>query len=281
MEILKWPKGKKSAVMFTFDVDGDTTWENGNRGLPNGEKYIKSLSNGQYGPKRAVDMILDLMEKYGVKATFFIPGLTAERYPEVVKKIDHAGHEIGHHGYAHERFAEKNVEEQIEIIEKSRKILKDLIGKDVIGFRTPSGDWSKETPGLLYERGFTYSSSMRGDDRPYRTVIRGEHTDFIEIPTKWELDDYVAMAYNMYPAEPAGQDRISCYRNVQDNFMREFEGHHRYGLCLAFMSHPQVIGSPGKIQILEHLLKNISAREDVWVATGSEVADWYRRNHSM
>ena len=44
---IRWPDGKKCAVMFTFDVDGDTTWENGNRGLKNGEKYIKSLSVGQ------------------------------------------------------------------------------------------------------------------------------------------------------------------------------------------------------------------------------------------
>ena len=95
---LKWPEGKKCAVMFTFDVDGDTTWENGNRGLPNGEKYIKSLSVGQYGPKRCVDRILDMLESYGVKATFFVPGLTAERYPEVIMRIAEAGHEIGHLG---------------------------------------------------------------------------------------------------------------------------------------------------------------------------------------
>ena len=50
MSNLTWPDGKRSAVMFSFDVDGDTTWENGNRGLPNGDKYIKSLSVGQYGP---------------------------------------------------------------------------------------------------------------------------------------------------------------------------------------------------------------------------------------
>lgn len=279
MERMIWPKGYKSAVMFTFDVDGDTTWENGNRDLPNGENYIKSLSVGQYGPKRGVDMILDLLDKYGVKATFFVPGLTAERYPEVVKKIDRAGHEVGHHGYAHERFAGKTVKEQIEIIEKSQNIYEKLIGKKAKGFRTPSGDWSVETPKLLYERGFSYSSSMRGDDRPYCTVIDGEETDFIEIPTKWELDDYVAMAYNLYPAEPAGQDRISCYRNVQDNFMREFEGSHRFGLCVSFMSHPQVIGSPGRIQILDYLLKNITCRDDVWVATGQQVADWYRSNY--
>ena len=122
---------------------------------------------------------------------------------------------------------------------------------------------------------------MRGDDRPYRTVIDGEPTDFIEIPTKWELDDYVAMAYNMYPAEPCGQDRISCYRNVEDNFLREFEGHYRYGLAISFMGHPQVLGSPGRIRILDHLLRNITARDDVWVATGSEIADWYRRQYPI
>ena len=69
---LKWPEGKKCAVMFTFDVDGDTTWENGNRGLPNGEKYIKSLSVGQYGPKRCVDRILDMLDRYGVKSNIFL-----------------------------------------------------------------------------------------------------------------------------------------------------------------------------------------------------------------
>ena len=110
---IRWPDGKKCAVMFTFDVDGDTTWENGNRGLKNGEKYIKSLSVGQYGPKRCVDRILQKLDQYGVKATFFVPGLTAERYPEVIKRIAEQGHEIGHHGYAHERFAGKTTEEQI------------------------------------------------------------------------------------------------------------------------------------------------------------------------
>lgn len=276
MEKPLWPDGKKCAVMFSFDLDGDTTWENGNKGLPYGDQYIKSLSVGQYGPKRGVYNILDLLDKYGVKGTFYIPGLTAERYPEAVKTIANAGHEIGHHGYAHERFAGKTVEEQIEIIKKSQAIFKKLIGHEVEGFRTPSGDWSIETPKLLYERGFKYSSSMRGDDKPYRTIIDGKKTDFIEIPTKWELDDYVAMAYNLYPAEPCGIDRISIYKNVLDNFLWEFEGAYKYGLCTSYMMHPQVSGTPGKIMILDHLLRKISKMNEVFVGTGKEIADWYR-----
>lgn len=275
---MKWKNDAKCAVMLTFDLDGDTTWKNGNRPFAGGEAFIKSNSIGQYGPKRAADLILKMLDKYQVPATFFIPGKVAEDYPEVIKRIHDQGHEIGHHGYTHERFFDKTVAEQIEIIEKSQQIYTDIIGTPVKGFRTPSGDWSVETPYLLYERGFEYSSSMRGDDRPYRTVLDGQTTDFIEIPTRWELDDYVAMAYNYFPAEPCGQDRISGYNQVLDNFRREFDGYYRYGLCPVFMMHPQVIGTPGHIRILDQLIAHMQQKGDVWFARGREVADWYREH---
>ena len=276
---IRWPDGKKCAVMFTFDVDGDTTWENGNRGLKNGEKYIKSLSVGQYGPKRCVDRILQKLDQYGVKATFFVPGLTAERYPEVIKRIAEQGHEIGHHGYAHERFAGKTTEEQIEIIEKTQKIFKDLIGHEVTGFRTPSGDWAKNTPKLLYERGFRYSSSMRGDDRPYRTVFHGQESDFIEIPARWELDDYPFFVYSFDPPQPKGQSRISSYRGVLSNWKHEFDGYYSEGGCMTFMLHPQIIGIPGRAYMLEELLDYMLDKGDVWFATGKEIAEWWRANY--
>ena len=52
-------------------------------------------------------------------------------------------------------------------------------------------------------------------------------------------------------------------------------------MCISYMSHPQVIGSPGRIKILDHLLQHITAKDDVWVATGSEIADWYRLNNPI
>ncbi len=150
---LKWPEGKKCAVMFTFDVDGDTTWENGNRGLPNGEKYIKSLSVGQYGPKRCVDRILDMLDSYGVKATFFVPGLTAERYPDVIVRSQRQDMRSDIMDMHMRDLREK---QQRSRSRSSRRlaIFKKLIGHEVTGFRTPSGDWAKITPQLLYERGF-------------------------------------------------------------------------------------------------------------------------------
>lgn len=276
-EAIQWPDRKKCAVMFSFDVDAETTWRNGNRGIPNGDMYIRSLSLGQYGPRRCVDRVLDMLGHYGVKATFFVPGWTAEHYEGLLEKLCARGHEIGHHGYTHERFFDKTYDEQIEIIDKSQDIFKRLTGRTASGFRTPSGDWAEFTPALLRDKGFSYSSSMRGDDRPYRTVLDGESTDFVEIPTRWELDDYVQTAYNDYPAEPAGQDRIFPFSDMLDNFAREFEGYYRFGLCCVFMFHPQIIGSPGKMLVLEKLLERVLQKGDAWVATGQEIADWWRR----
>lgn len=272
-----WPAGKTSAAMFTFDLDGDIIWQNMSSDEPNAERLIRARSIGQYGPNRCVDMILDLLDKYGVKATFFVPGYVAEHNPDVVRRIDAAGHEIGNHGYTHERFVEKSVEEQREILEKTQRIIKEITGKAPVGYRTPSGDWHVRTPYILSEMGFSYSSSMRGDDRPYYTVLDGKESDLVEIPSKWELDDYVAQAYSVYPAEPAGLDRISCYRNVQDNDIREFRGARDMGLCIVFLMHPQISGAPGRNLVLEEVLREVTSNGGVWTPTGSEMAEYWRR----
>lgn len=93
-----WPKGKTSAATFTFDLDGDIIWQNMSSDEPNTESLIRARSIGQYGPNRCVDMILDLLDKYGVKATFFVPGYVAEHNPEVIRRIAAAGHELANHG---------------------------------------------------------------------------------------------------------------------------------------------------------------------------------------
>jgi peptidoglycan-N-acetylglucosamine deacetylase len=276
---IKWPNGARCAVMLSFDMDAETIWTNGNQYYEGGANYIRSQSLGQYGPLRSVPRILDLLEEYHLPATFFVPAWTAEQYPEQFVKIANANHEIGHHGYHHERFVELSTEEQLDIINRSQATFKRLIGKEARGFRTPSGDWAKQTPQLLRDLGFLYSSSMRGDDRPYRTVINGEVSDLIEIPPRWELDDFVQFGYNMYPEEPSGQDRISSHMTVLDNFKREFDGYYRFGLCYVLMMHPQIIGKPGRIMMLEKLIQHIKSFPDVWFATGEQIAEWWRDNN--
>jgi peptidoglycan/xylan/chitin deacetylase (PgdA/CDA1 family) len=116
---------------------------------------------------------------------------------------------------------------------------------------------------------------MRGGDLPYRWTVDGRVTDLIEIPSKWELDDFPQFGYHDDPVTPSGQDRLSPLRATFDNWRREFDGHYRFGLCYVLMLHPQLIGKPAKVKLLGELLDHIRAH-DVWFATGREIADWYR-----
>lgn len=278
-EKIIWPDGAKCAVMLSFDVDGDTIWKNGARDIPGGSDFLRANSVGNYGPNCAVRRILDILESRGLPGTFFVPAKVMEDHPELFQEIHRRGFELGHHGYHHERYVDLTEEEQRHIIEKSQKIFRETIGTEAKGYRTPSGDWARETARILNEMGFSYSSSMRGDDRPYRTVIDGEITDFIEMAPKWDLDDFVQFGYNLYPAEPSGQDRIAGIEQVYENFCQEFEGYYREGLCFVIQCHPQIIGSPARLRMYERLIDHMREKGDVWFASGSQIADWWRKNY--
>ena len=131
-----WPEGKKSVAMFSFDLDGDIIWQNMSSDEPNTEKLIRARSIGQYGPNRCVDMILDLLDKYNVKATFYVPGYVADHNPDVIRRIDAAGHEIGNHGYTHERFVEMSVEEQLAVLTRTQESIRRITGKTPVEFLT-------------------------------------------------------------------------------------------------------------------------------------------------
>ena len=273
MEKIKWPNGARCAVMLSFDVDGETLFRSGPPGAD--WAWPRSVSHGRYGPHRGLERILDMLKRQELKATFYVPAATALRYPESFCRIDAEGHEIGHHGFYHELFSDYTYEEQKDILLRSQEVFDRLIGKKVLSFRTPSGDFSEETPKLLHDLGFLFTSSMYGDDRPYLTVIDGKETDLIEIPAKWELDDYPQFGYDYYPADPQGLDRIDSHRSTLDNWIREFDGYYKYGLCYVLMCHPQLSGMPGRVQMLEKLIAHIRSYPDVWFATGSEIARWW------
>jgi len=271
----RWPNNARCAVMLTFDVDGPTNWINRDRRVWD---FPKTFSLGSYGPWRGLPRVLDLLEERQVPATFFVPGWVVESWPERVQDIVQSGHELGHHGYLHELYFNLEQEEQRTIIERCQSIFEDVVGARAVGFRTPSGDFRRDTPALLRELGFSYSSSMRGDDRPYRWEIDGEPSDLVEIPAHWELDDFPQFGYNIFPPMPAGQDRIASVKTTFDNWTREFDGYYRYGLCYVLMLHPQTIGKPGRVAALRRLIEHIQSHDDVWFTTGANVADWWRQN---
>jgi polysaccharide deacetylase family protein (PEP-CTERM system associated) len=109
------------------------------------------------------DLILDLLSKNEIKGTFFTLGWIADRYPDVIRKIVAAGHELASHGYGHQMITDLSQEAFREDVIRAKKSLEDIGGKAVFGYRAPSFSIGKETlwaHDLLQETGHIYSSSI-------------------------------------------------------------------------------------------------------------------------
>lgn len=273
---LKWPHGKHSAVVIAFDLDGPTGSAMLNGTLLDNMRYF---TEGAYGPWRALPRILDLLAEYDIVATFFTPTWVVENWPERCELIVKAGHEIAYHGHRHEVFIDCTPAEQLAIMQRSAEVFKTRLGVTPVGFRTPTGDWGADTATLLKNFGVLYSSSMRGDDRPYFHPAEEGQIGLVEIPARGDLDDYSALAYFEEPDYPTGLDRISDFRAVEKNWRAEFEGFYRDGLCWTTILHPKVSGKPGRLSILEGVFSAIRAHDDVWIARGGEVAQWWIDQH--
>ncbi len=89
------------------------------------------------------------------------------------------------------------------------------------------------------------------------------------------MEDEPYFAFNLYPPVPPGQSRIAGYRDVLANWRLDFDGFRRYGLCYLLRLHPEMIGTTGRIGLLDELLGHLRGHPDVWFATGREVADWW------
>ncbi|GAA1283622.1 MULTISPECIES: polysaccharide deacetylase [Streptomyces] len=269
----RWPNGARAAVMISVDHDADLAILSGS---PATADRGKTLSVGRYGTDRGIDRLLGLFAELAVPATWFVPGRNAERHPEAVRRIAAAGHELACHGDNHEDFQDLTLDEQTRAARDGADRLRQATGSNVRGFRTPAGEWKPGLGSRLAGFGIDWSSSSPGDDLPY--LHPGTH-GVVEIPVQYELEDHQYFFFNLEPPFPTGQSRIASYAHVLGNWTQEFTAYHRFGLCYVLRLHPEVTGTPGRIGLVRELITHIQGHPDVWLATGSQIADRWRAQH--
>lgn len=269
MKTIEWKNGAQCAVMITVNLDAEQFWLSLS---PDVIHRPKTMSMGQYGMKRGLGRVLDALDEFGIRATFFVPGRVAELYPDKLREVVARGHEVANHGYAHENFALLSENEQADAMKKGFAAIRKVCGVDARGFRAPEGELTLRTLQLAKECGATYSSDLSNDDRPYVKDI-GTGT-LVEIPIHWELFDLPYFAFNYHPAFPKGQGRVANYSQVLNNWKEEYYAYRDEGLCYVLQVDPQTIGTPGRIELLRELLAEIRDTGSVWYATGSEMADF-------
>ena len=269
------PEGKQCAAFITIDLAAEFFWIS----LDERAKHMpKTLSLGQYGMTHGLPRMLDMLDEFGIKATFFVPGKTAETYPEAIREIALRGHEIACHGYEYENFGLLSDDEQRQRIGKAVEAIEKACGKKPVGFRAPIGDLMLSTLDIAREYGMTYSSDLFDDDRPYFMKVNDKGDEILQIPMQWANFDLPYFAFNYRPAFPFGQGRVANYSNVLSNWKDEFTGHYNHHLCYTLQLDTQTSGSPGRSAMVREFFEYMTSHEGVWFATGSELVEFCKNN---
>ncbi|MCD8052809.1 MAG: polysaccharide deacetylase [Lachnospiraceae bacterium] len=263
---IRVPDGKTVAVSITFDCDALTLWQDST-----GQTGPVSLSRGEYGMLAGIPRILDMLERYGIKTTFFVPGRTADTYPEIIREIIAAGHEIGWHGYSHANNTTMSLEEEDRAMQMGIDAICRCGAPAPIGYRAPSCDYSPNTMGLLTKYGFRYASNLMGNDNfPYYPCPVIGHSDrgnefaeplpILELPLSYQTDDIIFIEYvNKFPWMPP-----MPLRPTSELFQREM-GAFDYacktpGSEVILVNHPQATGHPEFIMNMERMIEHMQER---------------------
>jgi peptidoglycan-N-acetylglucosamine deacetylase len=260
----EWPGGARVAVALSFDVDAETY------SLYTGNFSPQQLSRGDYGPRVGIPRILRVLERQQVPASFFIPAVSAQLHPEAVDAIAGSSlqHEIGLHGWIHERITAHSRDEECELTHRAFEWWTGRLGRKPVGIRTPAWDFSLATLGIIRELGLLYDSSLMGDDRPYEIVENGKPSGLVELPVEWILDDY---SYYGFDWSTYSYHRMSD-RGVFEVDKAEFDVAYEEKTLFLLTMHPFVTGHRSRVVILEQLIDYIRAKPGVWFATHEQVA---------
>jgi peptidoglycan-N-acetylglucosamine deacetylase len=256
-----WPGGARVAVSLSFDVDNATAT------LSQGVLDYEVISRGEYGAVDGLPRILRLLDKHQVPASFFIPAVSAAFHPQMVKDILSKGrHEIGIHGWIHERLPTLNDErEEQRLLDQSLDLLTKAMGKRPVGYRAPSWQFSFWTMKQIKEAGFLYDSSLMASDDAYELLLDGQPTGVVELPIERILDDFPYFGGGANGSNPSQQD-------VLDIFKDEFDlAYEERGLFLLTM-HPHITGHRSRVALLERLIQHIKSKPGVWFATHEDIA---------
>lgn len=257
-----WPGGARVAVAVSFDSDHETL------SLRTGETSPGELSRGEYGNRVAAPRVVALLERFGIRASFYMPAVSALLYPDEAREYVEAGHELGMHGWIHERNTALPAGVERELAFRAADALEHVSGVRPVGIRTPSWDFSADTLAIIRDLGLVYDSSLMADDEPYEILADGEPTGIVEIPVEWIRDDAPYFTANpkagVFPRTPP--------RDVLEIWRDEFDQARAEGGLFQLTMHPHVIGHRSRIVILEELFAHITSLGDAWFATHAEIA---------
>ena len=272
----------RPTVCLTLDFDAESIW------IMLGLTGARSISRGEFGGRTGAPRLLDLCDRHGISSTWFVPGHTADTYPEITREVCRRGHELANHGYLHEDFAALDLEQARTALRKGNAALERISGLQPEGVRLGGGDFDGGIMEVLVEEGFTWDSSLLGEYRPHwcrsrdtlegvdARIVRGCPLDLVELPVSFVTSDFVNFEVNY--AAPAVPSRLRNPRDIEDIWQQELDAllTHEPAGALMLMLHPQVIGRGSRFTMLERFVEHCLAQPGLRFATCGTVAAEFR-----
>lgn len=278
---------------FGVDVDAVAGW----LGSYGGEDSPDDISRGLFAGEVGAPRLLKMFAEQNLRTTWFIPGHSIETFPEQMKAVVDAGHEVGIHGYSHENPIAITPAQEEAVLDRSIELVTKLAGKRPTGYVAPWWEFSNVTNELLLKKGIKYDHSlMHNDFHPYyvrvgdswtkidysqhpdawmKPLQRGEETDLVEIPANWYLDDLPPM---MFIKKSPNSHGFVNPRHLEEMWRDQFDWVYRENDYAVFTMtiHPDVSGRPQVLLMLERLIQYIRSHEGVRFVTFDEIADDFK-----
>lgn len=247
-----WRHGASAMVVITCEVDGEAA-------LLGQDDDLTAMSHQAYGPRVGLPRILQLIGQMQIPATFFVPGVVAERWPKAVESVLLAGHEVALHGHSHRSLRQMSADEQRADFEKGWETLAAL-GVAPRGYRAPFCQLTRPTLDLVAQSNLIYDSSLMDDDKPYR--LRIGSGGLAELPTHWVLDDTIP--YSVEPELPSA---------VGEMWVAELDAMRATGSLCVLNVHDFLSGRPSRMRALERFLTFAKEKGDVRFARADQLAE--------
>jgi peptidoglycan/xylan/chitin deacetylase (PgdA/CDA1 family) len=266
---IAWPAGIRSALCVTFDIDAETMWTSAD---PDNASRPFVVGNARYELDVGIPLILELLVRHGIRTTFFVPGTVVLDHPETIRSIHRAGHEIACHGWLHEPVDGFSRDDELALIARSTEALTDVLGERPVGYRAGYASVNAHTWDILRELGYLYSSNLPSSIWPF--LHEGDGHALVEIPLHAALDDG---PYWLTQWRPPNYRQPVAPSVVEEVFNAEFEAIHELGGLTDIVLHPQLIGRPGRLKIVDRLIQRARTMDGVWFPTMRDVAELVAR----
>lgn len=261
---INWPGEVRLPIVLTFEHESGE----GAPMRPGDRPQANQYGQMEYGARRGIFNVLEMLGRFDIKATFFVNGVTAEKFPEGVRAAHAAGHEIAGWGYNLDRVRTLSREREVEIVRRASKTLADVCGAKIAGWRVPDYRVSPHTFEILAEQGLSWDSTLLNDDLPYMLNCRAK--PLVEIPFTTSTSEKAHVAFP-YPMRGGPTGILSAWNNEFDVLREESKTKPRFmNLSLTTWAS----GRPAPCHTLRTFLERAKSANDVKFVRCNDLAEW-------